>query len=407
MSLLSNRVKNVKPTPTLSLAAIAGELKAQGKDVISLSVGEPDFDTPKHICDAGKQAMDDGKTRYTPVPGTAALRQAICEKFKNENGIEYTPDQIVVGTGGKQVLYNAFMATLNAGDEVIIPAPYWVSYPDMVELAEGTSVFVECPAENGFKLQAADLEAAITDKTKWVMFNSPSNPTGAAYTKAEMKAILDVIERHPHVYVMSDDIYEHLVYDDFEFATPAQVAPNLKDRILTINGVSKAYAMTGWRIGYAAGPTDIIKAMSKIQGQSTSNASSISQEAALAALTGDQTFLNDWRDAFQKRRDLVLARLDAIDGISCIKPEGAFYIYAGCEGVIGKTTAQGKKIETDQDFAQYLLGELNVSVVHGGAFGLSPFFRISYALSEADLEKACDRIQEAVEGLVDNNAAVA
>lgn len=407
MSILSNRVKNVKPSPTLSLAAIAGELKAQGKDVISLSVGEPDFDTPAHICAAGKQAMDDGKTRYTPVPGTPALRQAICDKFKNENGIEYTPDQVIVGTGGKQVLYNAFMATINPGDEVVIPAPYWVSYPDMVELAEGKSVIVECPAENGFKLQAADLEAAITDKTKWVIFNSPSNPTGAAYTKDEMKAVLDVIERHPHVYVMSDDIYEHLVYDGFEFATPAQVAPSLKDRILTINGVSKAYAMTGWRIGYAAGPVDIIKAMSKIQGQSTSNPSSISQEAALAALTGDQTFLNQWRDAFQKRRDLVLARLDAIDGISCIKPEGAFYIYAGCEGVIGKVTPQGKKIETDEDFAQYLLGELNVSVVHGGAFGLSPFFRISYALSEADLEKACDRIEEAVNGLKDSNAAVA
>lgn len=407
MSILSNRVKNVKPSPTLSLAAIAGELKAQGKDVISLSVGEPDFDTPAHICAAGKQAMDDGKTRYTPVPGTPALRQAICDKFKNENGIEYTPDQVIVGTGGKQVLYNAFMATINPGDEVVIPAPYWVSYPDMVELAEGKSVIVECPAENGFKLQAADLEAAITDKTKWVIFNSPSNPTGAAYTKDEMKAVLDVIERHPHVYVMSDDIYEHLVYDGFEFATPAQVAPSLKDRILTINGVSKAYAMTGWRIGYAAGPVDIIKAMSKIQGQSTSNPSSISQEAALAALTGDQTFLNEWRDAFQKRRDLVLARLDAIDGISCIKPEGAFYIYAGCEGVIGKVTPQGKKIETDEDFAQYLLGELNVSVVHGGAFGLSPFFRISYALSEADLEKACDRIEEAVNGLKDSNAAVA
>ncbi len=407
MSILSNRVKNVKPSPTLSLAAIAGELKTQGKDVISLSVGEPDFDTPAHICAAGKQAMDDGKTRYTPVPGTPALRQAICDKFKNENGIEYTPDQVIVGTGGKQVLYNAFMATINPGDEVVIPAPYWVSYPDMVELAEGKSVIVECPAENGFKLQAADLEAAITDKTKWVIFNSPSNPTGAAYTKDEMKAVLDVIERHPHVYVMSDDIYEHLVYDGFEFATPAQVSPSLKDRILTINGVSKAYAMTGWRIGYAAGPVDIIKAMSKIQGQSTSNPSSISQEAALAALTGDQTFLNEWRDAFQKRRDLVLARLDAIDGISCIKPEGAFYIYAGCEGVIGKVTPQGKKIETDEDFAQYLLGELNVSVVHGAAFGLSPFFRISYALSEADLEKACDRIEEAVNGLKDSNAAVA
>ncbi len=399
MGLISKRVKSIKPSPTLSLTEKAGVLKKAGKDVISLGVGEPDFDTPEHIRDAAKAAMDKGETRYTAVSGTLELRQAICDKFKRDNDIDYDPSEVVVGTGGKQILYNAFMATLDPEDEVIIPAPYWVSYPDMVQLAEGTSVMVECPAENNFKLTPEDLEAAITDKTKWVILNSPSNPTGAAYTHDEMKALTDVLMKYPHVHVMSDDIYEHLVYEDFEFATPAQVEPALKDRTLTINGVSKSYAMTGWRIGYAAGPKDLIKAMSKIQGQSTSNPSSISQAAAVEALNGPQDFLDDWREEFEERRDLVLSMLDKIDGIECVKPEGAFYVFASCEDVIGKVTPSGKTIESDEDFATYLLEDKNVSVVHGEAFGLSPFFRISYALSKEDLTKACDRIREAVEEL--------
>ncbi len=407
MSILANRVKNIKPSPTLSLSAKAQALKAEGKDIISLGVGEPDFDTPKHICDAAKRAMDEGKTRYTPVPGTMELRQAVCDKFKRDNDLDYTADQIVVGTGGKQILYNAFQATLNAGDEVIIPAPYWVSYPDMVALAEGTSVFIECPASDNFKLKPDALKAAITDKTKWLILNSPSNPTGGAYTHDELKALTDVLLEYPHVHLMVDDIYEHLVYEGFEFVTPAQVEPRLMDRILTINGVSKAYAMTGWRIGYAAGPLDIIKAMSKIQSQSTSNASSISQAAALEALQGDQTFLQGWKDTFQKRRDLVLGLLNDIEGIECVKPEGAFYIFASCASVIGKTTKSGQVIATDEDFAQYLLAEHGVSVVHGAAFGLSPFFRISYALSSEDLTKACTRIATACDELTGQAAAVA
>ncbi len=398
-NLLSRRVQAIKPSPTMSLSAKAGELKAQGRDVINLGVGEPDFDTPVHIRDAAKAAMDAGQTRYTPVNGTMELRKAICEKFKRENNLDYAPDEVIVGTGGKQILYNAFMATLDKGDEVIIPAPYWVSYPDMVELAEGTPVMVECTSDDSFKLTPEKLEAAITDKTKWVVLNSPSNPTGAAYTREEMKALTDVLLKHPQVHVLTDDIYEHLVYDGFEFVTPAEVAPELKDRTLTVNGVSKAYAMTGWRIGYAAGPKELIKAMSNIQSQSTSNASSVSQAAAVAALNGDQEFLKDWRKEFQARRDLVLSLLDKIDGIDCVKPEGAFYVYASCEGVIGKTTPSGKEIKNDQDFAEYLLEEKNVSVVHGEAFGLSPYFRISYALSQEDLTKACTRIKEAVDEL--------
>ncbi len=398
-NLLSKRVQNIKPSPTMSLSAKAGALKAAGRDIIDLGVGEPDFDTPAHIRDAAKKAMDDGQTRYTPVNGTVALRKAVCDKFKRENNLDYGPDEITVGTGGKQILYNAFMATLDKGDEVVIPAPYWVSYPDMVEMADGTPVFVECAEAENFKLTPEALEAAITDKTKWVILNSPSNPTGAAYTRAEMKALTDVLLKHPHVHVMTDDIYEHLTYDGFDFVTSAEVEPKLKDRTLTVNGVSKAYAMTGWRIGYAAGPKELIGAMNKIQSQSTSNPSSVSQAAALAALSGDQEFLKDWRKTFQQRRDLVLDRLGKIDGIDCIKPEGAFYVYASCKGVIGKTTPSGKEIKTDQDFAEYLLEEKGVSVVHGEAFGLSPYFRISYALSQEDLTKACDRIREAVEEL--------
>ncbi len=400
MGFISKRVKSIKPSPTLSLTEKAGVLKAKGKDIISLGVGEPDFNTPKSIREAAKKAMDKGATRYTPVTGTVELREAISKKFKRDNNLDYTIDEIIVGTGGKQILYNAFMATLDEGDEVIIPAPYWVSYPDMVQLADGVSVFVECPAEDNFKLTPEALEAAITDKTKWVILNSPSNPTGAAYTRDEMKALTDILLKYPHVHILSDDIYEHLVYDNFEFTTPAEIEPKLKDRTLTVNGVSKSYAMTGWRIGYAGGSKELIKAMAKIQGQSTSNASSVSQAAAVEALNGSQEFLKEWRKDFQERRDLVLDMLDKIDGIKTIKPEGAFYIFASCEDLIGSKTPAGTEIKTDEDFATYLLEEKGVSVVHGEAFGLSPFFRISYALSKEDLTKACNRIKEAVEALM-------
>lgn len=399
MGLISKRVQKVKPSATLALVAKASELKAQGKDVISLSVGEPDFDTPDHIKNAAKKAIDQGKTKYTPVPGTPELRKAIVEKFKKENGLDYEVDQVMVSTGGKQVLFNAFMASLDAGDEVIIPAPYWVSYPEMVAMADGESVIVECPESDNFKLTPAKLEAAMTPKTKWLILNSPSNPTGMAYSEDELKALAEVLRKHPHVHILSDDIYEHLTYDGFKFNTLAAVAPDLKDRTLTMNGVSKAYSMTGWRIGYCAGPKDLIKAMSKIQGQSTSNASSISQAAALEALTGDQSFLAEWRKTFQERRDLVMSKLNAIDGITCIQPEGAFYIFASCEGLIGSTTPDGKKIESDEDFAAYVLESQYVTLVHGGAFGMAPYFRISYALSKEDLEKACDRILKATQSL--------
>lgn len=397
--LLASRLKKVKPSATLALTAKALELKAAGKDVIGLSVGEPDFNTPKHICDAAKAAMDNGQTRYTNVMGTPELRQAIADKFKRDNNLDYDISQIIVGTGGKQVLFNAFMATLNDGDEVIIPSPYWVSYPDMVELAGGTSVIVEGLEENSFKLKAKDLEAAITDKTKWLILNSPSNPTGCAYSRAEMQEITDVLKKYPHVYILSDDIYEHLVYDDFEFVTAAEVEPELKDRTLTMNGVSKSYAMTGWRIGYAAGPVDIIKAMSKIQGQSTSNASSISQAAALAALNGDQKFLKDWVNSFKSRRDIVVNMLNEADGIEAIVPEGAFYVFASCKGTIGKFTPEGVEIKTDEDFATYLLESKSVVTVHGEAFGMSPYFRVSYALSEDVLIDAMNRIKEACASL--------
>lgn len=399
MSFISKRVQNVKPSATLALVAKAAELKAAGKDVISLSVGEPDFDTPDHIKNAAKKAIDDGKTKYTPAPGTPELRRAIVDKFKRENNLDYDIDQIIVSTGGKQVLYNAFMASVNPGDEVVIAAPYWVSYPDMVILAEGTPVIVECQEDAQFKLTPAQLEQAITDKTKWLILNSPSNPTGMAYTKAELEALAEVLRKHPHVYVLSDDIYEHLTYDGFKFHTLAEVAKDLQDRILTMNGVSKSYSMTGWRIGYAAGPLDLIKAMTKIQGQSTSNACSISQAAALEALNGDQSFLSEWREVFQERRDLVLSKLNAIEGLTCITPQGAFYIFASCAGLIGSVTPDGKRIENDADFAAYILETQSVTLVHGEAFGLSPYFRISYALSSADLEKACDRILTACEKL--------
>ena len=392
---IASRLDKIKPSATLALAAKAQELKAQGKDVIGLSVGEPDFDTPEFIKEAAKRAMDAGKTKYTPVPGTPELRKAISEKFARENGLTYKPEQVIVGTGGKQVLYNAFMATLNPSDEVVIAAPYWLSYPEMVALAEGTPVIVNTTQAASFKMTPAQLEAAITPNTKWVILNSPSNPTGAAYTEAELKALGEVLKKHPHVWVLADDIYEHLVYDDFKFTTIAQVCPELYDRTLTVNGVSKAYAMTGWRIGYAGGPVELIQAMNKVQGQSTSNPSSISQAAAVGALTGDQSFLKEWRAKFQERRDLVVGLLNKCDGITCETPEGAFYVYASCEGVIGKVTPEGKKIETDTDFANYLVEKHHLVVVQGVEFGLSPYFRISYALDQETLTKACERIYKA------------
>ncbi|MGB0718952.1 MAG: aspartate transaminase [Bdellovibrionales bacterium] len=399
MPFIADRLSRIKPSPTIAVTNKAKELKAAGKDVIGLGAGEPDFDTPDFIKDAAKAAMDAGDTKYTGVDGTPALKDAIIAKFKRDNDLEYTRDQITVGTGGKQVLYNALMASLNPGDEVIIPAPYWVSYPDMTLLAEGTPVAVDCHAENNFKLQPADLEAAITPKTKWLILNSPSNPTGGAYSWDEMKALTDVLLRHPHVYVMTDDMYEHLVYDGFEFCTPAQVEPKLYDRTLTVNGVSKSYAMTGWRIGYAGGPADLIKAIAKIQSQSTSNPCSISQAAAVAALNGDQSFLKGRNDAFKARRDMVVDMLNVAEGITCIKPEGAFYVYPSCAGVIGKTTPDGKHIETDEDFVTYLLEAEGVACVQGAAFGLSPNFRISYATSEDALREACTRIQRACAAL--------
>ncbi|MGE4313165.1 MAG: aspartate transaminase [Pseudobdellovibrionaceae bacterium] len=407
MSLIASRLSRIKPSPTLAVSAKTNELKAQGRDIIGLGAGEPDFDTPDFVKDAACAAIAAGKTKYTNVDGTPELKDAIIAKFKRDNNLTYTRDQIIVGTGGKQVLYNALMATLNPGDEVIIPAPYWVSYPDMTLLAEGEPVIVSCKQENQFKLQADELEAAITPKTKWLIFNSPSNPTGGAYTHDEIKALTDVLLKHPHVYIMTDDMYEHLVYDGFEYATPAQVEPKLYDRTLTVNGVSKSYAMTGWRIGYAGGPKEIIKAMNKIQGQSTSNPCSISQAAATAALNGDQSFLIERNAAFKARRDMVVDMLNEAEGLTCLKPEGAFYVYPSCAGVMGKTTPSGKVINTDEDFVTYLLEEAGVACVHGEAFGLSPYFRISYATSEAALTEACTRIQKACAALTGKSSTQA
>jgi aspartate aminotransferase len=399
MALLAERLSRVKPSPTLAVTAKAIELKAAGRDVIGLGAGEPDFDTPDNIKEAAIAAIRKGQTKYTVVDGTMELKQAICAKFKRENGLDYKPNQVTVGTGGKQVLYNALMATLSRGDEVIIPAPYWVSYPDMVELAEGTPVPVACSQNNGFKLRAEDLEAAITPKTKWIILNSPSNPTGAAYSRAELKALTDVLVRHPHVWVLTDDMYEHLVYDGFEFTTPAQIEPRLYERTLTLNGVSKAYCMTGWRIGYAAGPVELIKAIAAVQSQSTSNPCSISQAASVEALNGPQDFIPRNNAAFKQRRDLVVEMLNKAKGIHCLKPEGAFYVYPSCAGTIGRKTPQGKVIKTDEDFVTYLLESQGVAVVQGSAFGLAPYFRISYATSTDALKDACTRIQRACEAL--------
>jgi aspartate aminotransferase len=399
MPFLADRLARIKPSPTIAVSTKAAELKAAGRDVIGLGAGEPDFDTPPNIKAAAIKAIERGETKYTAVDGTPALKQAICAKFKRENGLEYKPNQITVGTGGKQVLYNALVATLNPGDEVIIPAPYWVSYPDMVMLAEGTPVAVSCSQNNGFKLRPEDLETAITPRTKWLILNSPSNPTGAAYTVAELKALTDVLVHHSNVWVMTDDMYEHLVYDDFKFATPAQVEPKLYNRTLTVNGVSKAYCMTGWRIGYAGGPAELIKAMGVIQSQSTSNPSSVSQAAAVEALNGPQDFIAKNNASFKARRDLVVDMLNKAKGLHCHRPEGAFYVYPSCAGAIGRKTPQGKTIENDTDFVTYLLEAEGVAVVQGEAFGLSPYFRISYATSTEALREACTRIQRACAAL--------
>jgi len=393
MGLIAHALERVKPSPTMAITAKAREMKAAGFDVIGLGAGEPDFDTPDNVKQAAIEAIKRGETKYTAVDGIPELKRAIVSKFQRENGLTYKPSEITVGSGGKQVLYNALLATLNPGEEVIIPSPYWVSYPDIVLLAGANPVIVETREEDGFKLTAKALAAAITPKTKWFIFNSPSNPTGAAYTRDEIKVLTDVLVKHPQVWVLSDDIYEHLVYDDFKFTTPAQVEPKLKDRTLTMNGVSKAYSMTGWRIGYGGGPEPLIKAISTLQSQSTSNPCSISQWASVEALEGPQDFLKDWVKSFQERRDLVVSMLNQAKGIHCPKPEGAFYVYPSCKGVMGRTSREGTKIATDEDFATALLKEEGVAVVHGAAFGLSPFFRISYATGIEALEEACRRIQ--------------
>ena len=399
MPFLSDTLARVSPSPTVAVSQKAMELKAAGHDVIGLGAGEPDFDTPDNIKAAAIAAIEAGKTKYTAVDGIPEVKQAICAKFKRENGLDYTPSQVAVSTGGKQVLYNALLATLNPGDEVIIPAPYWVSYPDMVRLGGGEPVIVETTLEDGFRISPEALEAAITPNTKWFIFNSPSNPTGAGYGHNQLKALTDVLMRHPHVWVMTDDMYEHLAYDGFQFCTPAQVEPGLYDRTLTVNGVSKSYAMTGWRIGYAAGPEHLIAAMRKLQSQSTTNPCSISQWATVEALNGPQEFLAERNEAFRKRRDLVVAGLNACEGITCAVPEGAFYVYPSIAGCIGKTSAGGTLIDTDEAFATALLEEHGVAVVFGAAFGLSPYFRISYATSDEVLSDACQRIQAFCAGL--------
>lgn len=399
MSFIADSLNRIQPSATIAATQKARALKAAGRDVIGLGAGEPDFDTPENIRRAAKAAIDRGETRYTDVDGTPALKQAICAKFKRENGLDYKPEQISVGTGGKQVLFNALVATLNPGDEVVVPAPYWVSYPDIVQFAGGKPVFADTAAADGFKLRPEALEAAITPRTKWFILNSPSNPSGAAYNADELKRLTDVLVRHPQVWVLTDDMYEHLTYDNFVFATPAQVEPKLYARTLTMNGVSKAYCMTGWRIGYGGGPVELIKAMAKLQSQSTSNPCSISQAAAVEALGGPQDFIPKNNAVFKQRRDLVVKMLNAAPGIRCPRPEGAFYVYPSCEGTIGKTTKGGRRIGNDLDFVDALLEEEGVAVVHGAAFGLSPHFRISYATSTEALTDACTRIQRFCAGM--------
>ncbi|MGH6811736.1 MAG: pyridoxal phosphate-dependent aminotransferase [Methylocella sp.] len=393
MSFLADALLRVKPSATIAVTQKARDLKNAGRDIVSLSTGEPDFDTPDNIKKAAIAAIERGETKYTPVSGIPPLREAIAQKFKRENGLHYKPSQTIVGVGGKHILFNAFLATLNRGDEVIIPAPYWVSYPDMVLIAGGTPIAAETKMEHGFKLQAEALDAAITRKTKWLILNSPSNPSGAAYTRAELKALTDVLLRHPHVWILTDDIYEHLTYGDFVFTTPVQVEPELTSRTLTMNGVSKAYAMTGWRIGYAAGPEHLIKAMDTLQGQQTSGACSIAQWASVEALTGPQDFIAERAKIFETRRDLVVSMLNQAKYLNCPSPEGAFYVYPSCAGTIGKKTPDGKAIGNDEDFATALLEAEGVAVVHGAAFGLGPNFRISYAAATSVLEDACAKIQ--------------
>jgi len=395
MAFLSDTLSRINPSPTIAVSTKARELKAAGKDVIGLGAGEPDFDTPDHIKEAAIKAIWEGQTKYTAVDGTPECKAAVIDKFRRENGLHFTPDQISVNAGGKHTVYNAMMATLNPGDEVIIPTPYWVSYPDIVQLAGGTPVFVHASIDTGFKMTPEMLEAAITPKTKWLIFNSPSNPSGAAYTEAELRALGDVLDRHEHVWVFADDIYEHIIYDGFAFKTMAQAVPTIAHRTLTMNGVAKAYAMTGWRIGFAGGDPVLIKAMAKVQSQSTSNPCSISQAATVAALTGDQSLLPIRAAKFQERRNLVVEMLNAADGISCPTPEGAFYVYPSVAGCMGKRTPGGKLLETDEDFVTYILEEYGIAAVHGAAFGLSPHFRVSYATSNEALKEACSRIQDA------------
>ena len=400
MAFISDTLGRIKPSPTIAVGAKAAELKAAGRDIIALGAGEPDFDTIDYVKEAAIKAINDGQTKYTIVDGTPELKDAIIEKFKRDNGLDYKRENISVNSGGKHTIYNAFMATLNPGDEVIIPAPYWVSYPDMVMLAGGTPVIIEAGIDNNFKITADQLDAAITDKTKWVMVNSPSNPTGAAYSASEMKNLTDVLVKYPHVWVFADDIYEHIVYDDFEFITPVMVEPSLKNRTLTMNGMAKAYAMTGWRIGFAGGPVELINAMRKVQSQSTSNPCSISQAASVAALTGDQGYLKIRAEAFKTRRDLVVKMINDVPGLECPTPEGAFYVYPSCQGLMGKKTPDRKTLKSDFDVSTYLLESVGVAVVHGEAFGLSPYFRISYATSDDVLIEACNRIKKACEALV-------
>ena len=395
MSLIARRLARITPSPTNMLTGKVAEMKAAGKDVIGLGAGEPDFDTPENIRQAAVRALERGETRYTPIAGTAALREAISAKFKRENGLDYAADRITVCCGGKQVIYNAMMATLDAGDEVIIPVPYWVSYPDMVILADGVPVFLECREENGFRMTAEDLEAAITPRTKWLLMNSPGNPTGAAYTRDQIKAVTEVLLRHPHVWVLADDIYEHVIYDGFTFHTIAQVEPALMERTLTMNGVSKTYCMTGWRLGYGGGPKVLIKAMNDVQSHSSTHTASISQAASIEALNGPQDFIAEHNRVFRERRDLVVSMLNQAAGLACRTPEGAFYVYPSCAGVIGGRTPEGQVIGDDTAFVTYLLESEGVAVVQGAAFGLSPYFRISYATATEALEEACRRIQRA------------
>jgi len=398
-TLIAERMSLIKPSPTMAVTKMAAEMKAAGKDIIGLGAGEPDFDTPDHIKNAAIEAIKNGETKYTAVDGTPALKKAIAKKFYKDNSIKYNIDEIIVSVGGKQVLYNALMSSINPGDEVIIPSPFWVSYPDMVSLAGGVPIIVEGKEKNNFKIQPEDIRDKISTKTKWIIINSPSNPTGSSYSEEELRDIGNLLLEYKNIFVMSDDIYEKIIYDDFKFFSLAEVVPELKDRILTVNGVSKAYAMTGWRIGYAGGPKHLITAMSKLQSQSTSNPSSISQAAALAALEGPEEFLLERNERFKNRRDMVVKMLNECDGLSCIKPSGAFYVYPSCSGIIGKSSKEGKLIENSIDFSSYLLESVGVAVVPGSAFGADPFFRISYATSESILEEACNRIKKACEQL--------